>query len=152
MTRKNYSKQPSIEKEDSATTPQEEARALDKDRLQTVEEVAQFIRFSAKSIYQLVHRGRIPYIKISGALRFKTSDLEIWLEENTFRPQVNDKGSQSHSAEDKEELENVNGRGENGCGLPREISGSLTGQDGKMVCHVFELYKVRKGGEKNGTL
>ena len=91
MTRKNYSGQPPIEKEDSATTPQEEARALDKDRLQTVEEVAQFIRFSAKSIYQLVHRGRIPYIKISGALRFKTSDLEIWLEENTFRPQVKTK-------------------------------------------------------------
>ena len=91
MTRKNYGAQPSIEREDSSTTSHEEARTLDKDRLQTVEEVAQFIRFSAKSIYQLVHRGKIPYVKVSGALRFKTSDLETWLEENTFRPQVKTK-------------------------------------------------------------
>jgi len=91
MTRKNYSGQPSIKKEDSATTPQEEARTLDQDRLQTVEEVAQLIRFSAKSIYQLVHRRKIPYVKVSGALRFKTSDLETWLEANTFRPQVKTK-------------------------------------------------------------
>lgn len=95
MTRKNNTGQPSIEKEDSATTPQEEVRTSDTNRLQTVEEVAQLIRFSAKSIYQLVHRGKIPYVKISGALRFRRSDLETWLEENTFKPQAKIKGDRT---------------------------------------------------------
>jgi len=92
MTRENNTGQPSIEEKDPAATPQEEVRTQERDRLQTIEEVAQMIRFSVKSIYQLVHYRKIPYIKVSGALRFKTSDLETWLEENTFRPRTKTNG------------------------------------------------------------
>jgi excisionase family DNA binding protein len=60
--------------------------ALDGNQLLTAVEVAAFLRFTAKSIYQLVHRGKIPYVKVSGALRFNRSDIEAWIEECTFRP------------------------------------------------------------------
>jgi excisionase family DNA binding protein len=55
-------------------------------QLLTAVELAEFLRFTAKSIYQLVHRGKIPYVKVSGALRFNKSDIEAWIEECTFRP------------------------------------------------------------------
>jgi excisionase family DNA binding protein len=64
---------------------------IDADRLLTVGEVAQLICFSEKTIYQLVHRKRIPYTKISRALRFKKSDIERWIEDNTYQPQAKDK-------------------------------------------------------------
>lgn len=63
----------------------------DGERLLTVEEVAHLISFSEKSIYQLVHRRVIPYTKISGALRFRSSDIAAWIEENTFKPQSREK-------------------------------------------------------------
>jgi excisionase family DNA binding protein len=60
--------------------------ALEGHQLLTAVEVAEFLRFTAKSIYQLVHRGKIPYVKVSGALRFNRSDIVAWIEECTFRP------------------------------------------------------------------
>ena len=54
--------------------------------LLTVAEVAELLRFTVESIYQLVHRKKIPYVKLSGALRFKKSDIFGWIEECTFRP------------------------------------------------------------------
>jgi excisionase family DNA binding protein len=87
---KDHDGEPSPEAEDSAIAAREEL-LLTLDRLLTVEEVAQLIQFAAKSIYQLVHRRKIPYIKISGALRFRRSDIETWIEENTFKPQLKTK-------------------------------------------------------------
>ena len=55
-------------------------------QLLTVTEVAQFLRFTPESVYQLVHRRKIPYVKVCGALRFKRSDIDAWIEECTFRP------------------------------------------------------------------
>jgi len=65
------------------------------DRLLTVGEVARLISFSEKSIYQLVHRRVIPYTKVSGALRFRKSDITAWIEDNTFTPQPRECRKQS---------------------------------------------------------
>lgn len=91
----------SPEKEDSGITSEKEGRIdgcdqsvmVDSDPLLGVEEVAARIRFSPKSIYQLVHRKKIPYTKISGGLRFRKSDIEAWIAENTFKPQAEKKKS-----------------------------------------------------------
>ncbi|MEI6154295.1 MAG: helix-turn-helix domain-containing protein [Deltaproteobacteria bacterium] len=61
------------------------------DRLFTIEEVAQLLSFTPKSIYQLVHRRVIPFTKISGALRFRKSDIDKWIEDNTYAPQPKEK-------------------------------------------------------------
>jgi excisionase family DNA binding protein len=73
----------------------------DGERLLTVEEVAQLISFSEKSIYQLVHRKVIPYTKISGALRFRSSDIAAWIEENTFKPQSKEKKKEKDTGMDR---------------------------------------------------
>lgn len=45
----------------------------------TVQELACEFRVSRKTIYNLVYRRRIPFIKVGGALRFRRSELEEWL-------------------------------------------------------------------------
>ncbi|MCX5814515.1 MAG: helix-turn-helix domain-containing protein [Proteobacteria bacterium] len=64
----------------------EQCNVRNADRLLTVEEVSFLIHFVPKSIYQLVHKKKIPFVKISGALRFPESVIWDWIRENTVRP------------------------------------------------------------------
>jgi excisionase family DNA binding protein len=50
--------------------------------LLTVDEVAEFLRLTAKGIYSLVEQRRIPFIKVSNRLRFARADVLAWLEGN----------------------------------------------------------------------
>ena len=73
-------------------------------------EVAQFLRFTPESVYQLVHRRKIPYVKVCGALRFKRSDIDTWIEECTFRPGAEERTKntrEDQEATDKEEASRV---------------------------------------------
>jgi excisionase family DNA binding protein len=55
--------------------------------LMNVEEVAEMIRVSEKTIYQMVYRGTIPAIKVSHkCLRFRRSDIEAWLDSKAVEP------------------------------------------------------------------
>ncbi|MGD0663134.1 MAG: helix-turn-helix domain-containing protein [Syntrophorhabdales bacterium] len=67
-------------------TVEDKARLLGPHQLLTAAEVAEILRFAVGSVYQLVHRKKIPYVKICGALRFRKSDIEAWIEKCTFRP------------------------------------------------------------------
>ncbi|MDR2943067.1 MAG: helix-turn-helix domain-containing protein [Treponema sp.] len=45
-----------------------------------VNEVATAIQVSEQTVYRYVAKGEIPYHKLSRAVRFKPSEIEIWME------------------------------------------------------------------------
>ena len=60
--------------------------------LMTAKELASVIRLNVKTIYSLVARGMIPYVRIGSALLFSKAQIIAWLEERNFRPRPNGGG------------------------------------------------------------
>ena len=52
----------------------------------TVEEAAGYLRLAAATLYQKVSERSIPFTKIRNVLRFRKSDLDEWLQQNTVYP------------------------------------------------------------------
>ena len=52
----------------------------------TAKELASVIRLNVKTIYSLVARGMIPYVRIGSALLFPKAQIIAWLEERNYRP------------------------------------------------------------------
>lgn len=50
--------------------------------LMTTQELAQELKFSARTIRQWAQQGRLPAIRIGGQLRFRRRDIESWLSNN----------------------------------------------------------------------
>ena len=49
------------------------------DKLMTVWELAEYLKISPHTIYNMSYQGRIPYLKAGGALRFSKASIEQWL-------------------------------------------------------------------------
>lgn len=52
--------------------------------LLTLEELCSLLKVKKQRIYEWVHLGRIPYTKVGRFLRFSRSQINAWLESNTF--------------------------------------------------------------------
>lgn len=52
----------------------------------TVEEAAGYLRLATATLYQKVSERAIPFTKIRNVLRFRKSDLDEWLQQNTVYP------------------------------------------------------------------
>ena len=50
------------------------------------EEAAKALGIQTMTIYTWVTRRKIPYVKVGGALRFRPSALETWLQEREHLP------------------------------------------------------------------
>jgi excisionase family DNA binding protein len=46
----------------------------------TVNEVAAAVKLSVQTVYRYVARKEIPHHKLRGAVRFKPSEIESWME------------------------------------------------------------------------
>ena len=46
----------------------------------TVKEVAALLRVDEKTVYRLVKKRELPGFKVAGAWRFKSDDIESWIE------------------------------------------------------------------------
>jgi len=55
------------------------------DELLTVQELCGLLKVSRGYIYWLTHRRKIPFIKMQGHLRFRWSDIDVWLREQEVR-------------------------------------------------------------------
>ncbi|MCL4546258.1 MAG: helix-turn-helix domain-containing protein [Deltaproteobacteria bacterium] len=55
-------------------------------KLITVKELSDIIRLKKSSIYSLVYRRAIPYVKINSKTLFRLSDIEKFIEQNTHEP------------------------------------------------------------------
>jgi nitrogen PTS system EIIA component len=49
------------------------------ERLLTVDEVAAWLQVKPRTIYQWVHEGYIPLIKIGSLVRFERAEIAAWL-------------------------------------------------------------------------
>jgi excisionase family DNA binding protein len=46
-----------------------------------VDEVAQCLNISPKTVRNWVYKGKIPYLKVNGVVRFEISVIEKWITE-----------------------------------------------------------------------
>lgn len=54
--------------------------------LMTVKEVANYLRLGERKIYDLVARGEIPCVRVTGKLLFPRTHIDLWLSERTELP------------------------------------------------------------------
>lgn len=59
---------------------QKEKNQKSNDELMTIEELANYINYEKTSIYGLVQKRKIPYIKASGKLHFRKYQIDEWLD------------------------------------------------------------------------
>ena len=48
--------------------------------IMTVKEVAEYLKITEKTAYRLTAEGKIPGFKVGGAWRFRRTEIETWLE------------------------------------------------------------------------
>jgi excisionase family DNA binding protein len=58
------------------------------ERLMTAKQVSELIEVKPSTVYQWVHLGLIPYIKIGKCVRFKKDELFRWIDKNHRRERV----------------------------------------------------------------
>jgi len=56
------------------------------ERLLTIDELAKALTVKKSTIYQWVHLGLIPHIKVGRLLRFKEENIEKWLISRQVEP------------------------------------------------------------------
>jgi len=55
------------------------------EKLLTVDKLSEKLSLSKSTIYDYVHRGLIPYIKITKAVRFRPSAIERWINKRVVK-------------------------------------------------------------------
>lgn len=58
------------------------------ERLMTAKQVSELIEVQPSTVYQWVHLGLIPYVKIGKCVRFKKDELFRWIDKNHRREKV----------------------------------------------------------------
>ncbi len=53
------------------------------DDILTIKELASYLKIKEKTAYRLTADGKIPGFKVGGSLRFRRSEIEAWIEEQT---------------------------------------------------------------------
>ena len=51
------------------------------DEIMTLKEVAEYLKLAEKTAYKLAADGKLPGFKVGGSWRFKSKDVEKWIEE-----------------------------------------------------------------------
>jgi excisionase family DNA binding protein len=50
------------------------------DEILTIQEVAKYPRLTEKTAYRLVAEGKLPGFKVGGSWRFKSKDIDLWID------------------------------------------------------------------------
>ncbi len=58
------------------------------ERLMTAKQVSELIEVKPSTIYQWVHLGLIPYVKLGKCVRFKKVELFRWIDKNFRKERV----------------------------------------------------------------
>lgn len=56
------------------------------EKLLTAKQVSDLLEVKVSTVYDWVHRGIIPYIKLNRLVRFKKTDVFHWVDSHTLRP------------------------------------------------------------------
>lgn len=55
------------------------------DKLLTAKQVSELLEVKLDTVYDWVHRGRIPYVKLGRLVRFRKTEVFQWVESHTIR-------------------------------------------------------------------
>ena len=58
------------------------------EKLITVKQLSEIIQFKESTIYKWVHSGFIPHHKVGRSVRFKTSQVNRWLQKRFIRGRI----------------------------------------------------------------
>ena len=58
-------------------------------KLMTVDEVADYLRVTEKTIYRLLRQGKIPATRVGNQWRFDTASIDEWLQQNSVGAKTN---------------------------------------------------------------
>jgi excisionase family DNA binding protein len=58
------------------------------ERLMTAKQVSELIEVKPSTVYQWVHLGFIPYVKLGKCVRFKKAELFRWIDKNFRRERI----------------------------------------------------------------
>ena len=58
------------------------------ERLLTAKQVSELIEVKPSTVYQWVHLGLIPYVKLGKCVRFKKAELFRWIDKNLRKERV----------------------------------------------------------------
>jgi excisionase family DNA binding protein len=75
-------------------------RRVEMEELLSPKELCKLLKVSETWPYQMIKRGRLPYYKIEGVVRFRRSDIETFLEKSRVEAKgtkVSKKEIKSHS-------------------------------------------------------
>ena len=77
------------------------------ERLMTAKQVSELIEVKPSTVYQWVHLGLIPYVKLGKCVRFKKAELFRWIDKNLRIERISFKSvektlAKSSSAKQKE--------------------------------------------------
>lgn len=50
------------------------------DEILTLKEVAEYLKLAEKTAYRLAAEGKLPGFKVGGSWRFKSNDIDRWIE------------------------------------------------------------------------
>ena len=64
------------------------------ERLMTAKQVSELIEVRPSTIYQWVHLGLIPYVKLGKCVRFKKAELFRWIDKNLRKERVSFKSAE----------------------------------------------------------
>lgn len=64
------------------------------ERLMTAKQVSELIEVKPSTIYQWVHLGLIPYVKLGKCVRFKKADLFRWIDKNLRKERISFKSAE----------------------------------------------------------
>lgn len=62
------------------------------DEVLTIKEVAEYLKVNERTIYRLAASGELPGFRVGSAWRFKSSDLETWVAQQTEHTKKNPPG------------------------------------------------------------
>ncbi len=58
------------------------------ERLMTAKQVSELIEVKPSTVYQWVHLGLIPYVKLGKCVRFKKAELFRWIDKNLRKERI----------------------------------------------------------------
>lgn len=64
------------------------------ERLMTAKQVSELIEVRPSTVYQWVHLGLIPYVKLGKCVRFKKAELFRWIDKNLRKERVSFKSAE----------------------------------------------------------
>ena len=50
------------------------------DEILTIKELAEYLKLTEKTAYRLAAEGKLPGFKVGGSWRFKSDDINAWIE------------------------------------------------------------------------